>query len=165
MAREHSLTLGQYLDLDDHVLLETINAWRECSDPLLADLCKRLRARDLFKTIELYSEWTDSKHREHAHQVVRDIARDAGLDPDFYTALDLAVDTPYSDDSSLAVIFPNTRPRRPAEVSFVLDRLRDETLTRVRLLFASELREKVHAALFTEDSAEPGVLAPTQRNG
>ena len=82
-----------------------------------------------------------------AHDTVRQLARDRGLDPDFYTALDVATDTPYSDDSSLSVIFRNGRARRPAEVSFVLDRLRDETLTRVRLIFAAELKEDVHAAL------------------
>jgi hypothetical protein len=61
------------------------------------------------------------------------------------------MDTPYADDSSLTVIFgagyPAGRPRHPAEVSFVLDRLRDETLARIRVVFPGELREQVRDAL------------------
>jgi uncharacterized protein len=152
LAQNRNLSLGQYLELDDGVLLETFNCWRNSKDPILADLCQRLRGRDLFRTIELFGENTQPKQRAEAYQKVRAIASEAGLDPDFYTELDLAIDTPYSDDSTLAVLFPRSAPRRPAEVSFVLDRLRDETLTRVRLIFASELKERVSMALFGEEA-------------
>ncbi|MEQ9322563.1 MAG: HD domain-containing protein, partial [Polyangiaceae bacterium] len=111
------------------------------------DLCERLRARELFKVHELYGEAAEPGRRARALETVRGVAEEAGLDPDLYTGLDVAVDTPYSDDSSLSVIFPDGRVRRPAEVSFVLDRLRDETLTRVRLMFAPELKDDVRAAL------------------
>lgn len=140
-------SLGAYLELDDQVLLETLNVWRQAADPVLADLCERLRARELFKVHELYGEAAEPSRRARALETVRGIAEEAGLDPDLYTGLDVAVDTPYSDDSSLSVIFPDGRVRRPAEVSFVLDRLRDETLTRVRLIFAPELKDDVRAAL------------------
>jgi hypothetical protein len=140
-------SLGEYLELDDQLLLENINAWRHSGDRVLADLCERLRARSLFKTLELFGEAADPARRRQAHDTLRTIAEDAGLDPDLYTALDVAIDTPYSDDSSLWVIFGHGRARRPAEVSFVLDRLRDETLTRVRLLFAPELAERAQDAL------------------
>ncbi len=140
-------SLGDYLELDDYLLLETISQWRSVSDPVLADLCRRLRARDLFKTEELYGELQTRARREEAYDKVRAIAAEAGLDPDFYTGLDVATDTPYADDSSLTVIFGRGRPRRPAEVSFVLDRLRDETLARVRVVFPAELRDRVRDAL------------------
>ncbi|MEZ4440316.1 MAG: HD domain-containing protein [Polyangiaceae bacterium] len=140
-------SLGAYLDLDDQTLLETLNGWRDAADPILADLCERLRARELFKTLELYGEAAHPHKRAEAYEILRTIAVEEGLDPDLYTGLDVAVDTPYSDDSSLSVIFPGGRARRPAEVSFVLDRLRDETLTRVRLIFAPELKSRVQAAL------------------
>ncbi len=140
-------SLGSYLELDDQVLLETLNVWRQAADPVLADLCERLRARELFKVHELYGEAAEPGRRARALETVRGVAEEAGLDPDLYTGLDVAVDTPYSDDSSLSVIFPDGRVRRPAEVSFVLDRLRDETLTRVRLMFAPELKDDVRAAL------------------
>lgn len=149
-------TLGEYMQLDDSFLLETMSTWRKSSDPVLRDLCERLRNRVLFKTVELFGEAAEPARRRQAMDTIREIATDAGLDPDLYTGLDVAVDTPYADDSSLTVIFGHgssdgrarrAHARHPAEVSFVLDRLRDETLTRVRLIFAPELKERVIEAL------------------
>ncbi|MBM4358268.1 MAG: HD domain-containing protein [Deltaproteobacteria bacterium] len=140
-------SLGDYLALDDQALLETLNAWRDASDPVLADLCRRLRARELFKTEELYGEAQTPTHRERAHELVRSISEEAGLAADYYTGLDVATDTPYAEDSSLTVIFGNGRPRRPTEVSFVLDRLANETLSRTRVVFPGELRQRIRDAL------------------
>jgi HD superfamily phosphohydrolase len=147
IARGESPSLSEYLELDDQSLLEAINAWRSVQDRTLADLCQRLRGRALFKTWELFGEGASPARRREAHDRLCELARARGLDPDLYCALDVATDTPYSDDSSLWVIFGRGRPRRPAEVSFVLDRLRDETLTRVRLIFAPELKEELALAL------------------
>lgn len=154
-----SPTLGEYLELDDQILLGAIHAWESAKDPLLADLCRRLRARALFKTIELFSESNgepveggaagDSSPQRYADalEIARDIARSAGLYADVYVGLDVAVDTPYAEDESLKVVFPKGRPRRPAEVSFLLDRLRNETVTRTRIIFAPELRDAIREAL------------------
>lgn len=139
--------LGDYLDLDDQVLLEAINTWRSARDPVLADLCTRLRERALFKSIELFGQAATPSRRDEIEEAARDIARERGLDPYLYCGVDTAEDTPYCDDSSLSVIYPRGRQRRPAEVSFVLDRLRDETLTRVRIILAPELRDPVCDAL------------------
>jgi hypothetical protein len=84
---------------------------------------------------------------EEALQTAREIATQAGLEPDHYVGLDVASDTPFADDESLMVVFPEGRRRRPAEVSFLLDRLRNETVTRVRIIFAPELREPMRQAL------------------
>lgn len=138
-------SLGDYLDLDDQVLLGAIHAWERAPDPVLADLCRRLRRRDLFKSIELYD--TDEASAAEAHAQAREIAQAAGLDPDVYVGLDVATDTPYSEDGSLLVGFPRGRPRRPGEVSVVLERLQGATIQRTRVLFASELREPMREAL------------------
>jgi hypothetical protein len=150
-------TLEQYLELDDQVLLGAIHAWEDAKDPVLADLCKRLRARALFKTIELMPDTPaeDSKQtfacpdeptRQRALLTAQEIAARAGLDPSLYVGLDLATDVPYSEDDSLHVVFPQGRPRPPSEVSFLLDRLRNETLTRCRIIFAPELRDAMREA-------------------
>lgn len=158
-AAGESPTLGEYLELDDQILLGAIHAWESAKDPLLADLCRRLRARALFKTIELFSDGNsepaedgapgDSSPQRYADalEIARDIARSAGLYADVYVGLDIAVDTPYAEDESLKVVFPKGRPRRPAEVSFLLDRLRNETVTRARIIFAPELRDAIREAL------------------
>jgi uncharacterized protein len=153
VAAGETPTLGQYLELDDQVLLCAIHAWEESKDPILSDLCRRLRARALFKTVELFPEPGAIGRKAAppdgaaALAVVREISTRAGLDPDVYVGLDVAEDTPYAEDGSLTVIFPQGQPRRPREVSFLLERLCNETLTRVRVLFAPELRSAVREAL------------------
>jgi HD superfamily phosphohydrolase len=147
VAAGRAPALGAYLALDDQSLLETLSAWRDAADPVLADLCRRLRDRVLFKTFELFGEAAEPARRLEALERVQALAVEQGLDPELYTGLDVAMDTPYSDDSSLSVLYPDGRARRPAEVSFLLDRLRDETLTRVRLIFAPELKPRVLEAL------------------
>jgi HD superfamily phosphohydrolase len=142
-------SLGEYLELDDQVLLVAIHEWEGASCPILADLCKRLRARSLFKTIEVFREADGSPaiSPEEALGRAREIAAAAGLDPEIYVGLDVATDTPYADDASLKVMFPRGRARLPSEVSFLLDRLRNETITRTRVIFAPELREAMREAL------------------
>lgn len=140
--------LGDYLELDDQVLLASLRAWEDAKDPILADMAKRLRARALFKSIELFTE-SDRSPPDHeaALATARSIARGAGLDPDVYVGLDVAKDAPYPDDGALSVVFPRGRPRRPSEVSFVLDRLKGETLVRARIVLAPEIRDAVAEAL------------------
>lgn len=138
-------SLDEYLELDDLVLLGAIHTWESASDAVLSDLCKRLRARALFKTVELFGD--EASAPGEALAKARDIAKAAGLDPEIYVGLDVARDTPYEDDASLTVVFPKGRSRRPAEVSFLLDRLKGESVTRVRVIFAPELKEAVREAL------------------
>lgn len=140
---------AEYVELDDQVLLVAIHEWEGASCPILADLCKRLRARALFKTIEIFREasGSPSPSPEVALATAREIARSAGLDPEIYVGLDVASDTPYADDESLKVMFPKGRARLPSEVSFLLGRLRDETITRTRIIFAPELRQAMREAL------------------
>ncbi|WP_437819010.1 HD domain-containing protein [Sorangium sp. So ce1078] len=152
MAAGEMPTLEQYLELDDQVLLGAIHAWEAASDPVLSDLARRLRVRSLFKSVELFPEPGETPagrdaRRAAALETVREIAQGAGLDPDVYVGVDVAEDTPYAEDESLLVVYPRGRPRRPAEVSFLLDRLRNETMTRTRILFAPELRDAVREAL------------------
>ncbi|MEJ7735754.1 MAG: HD domain-containing protein [Polyangiaceae bacterium] len=146
-------TLEQYLDLDDQTLLGALRAWEDVKDPVLSDLCKRLRSRSIFKAVELWPRRPGDARAAAADQAVasgddtqwalataRGVAEEAGLDPDVYVGLDVATDVPYADDESLSVVFPRGRARRPAEVSFLLQRLRNEAVTRVRIIFAPELR-------------------------
>jgi HD superfamily phosphohydrolase len=142
-------SLDEYLELDDQVLLVAIHAWEEASCPILADLCRRMRARSLFKTIEIFREadGAPALAPDEALARAKEIAAAGGLDPEIYVGLDVATDTPYADDASLKVMFPKGRARLPSEVSFLLDRLRNETITRTRVIFAPELREAMREAL------------------
>jgi uncharacterized protein len=145
-------TLGEYLELDDYVIWNALRAWENAADPVLADLCKRIRARSLFKTLELFGAHREPPARDIALAIARQVASEHGLDPDAYVALDVAEDVPLeAGDDPPVVVFAKGPPRRLAEVSFLLGRLAGETVKKVRLVFAPELRDRILAALATSD--------------
>ena len=47
------LSLDDYLQTDDSTFLYHLNRWQQGRDPLLADLCRRFRDRDLLKTLDV----------------------------------------------------------------------------------------------------------------
>jgi HD superfamily phosphohydrolase len=143
-------TLEDYLELDDAVLSVAMHAWESAADPGLADLCKRVRSRSLFKTYELHGEQALPEGREAAHRVARDVATQRGLDPDLYVALDVASDTPFGGEAEpLMVVYAKGPARRLSDVSFLLARLAGQEMSRVRLIVAPELREDITRALGT----------------
>ncbi len=148
IAQTGDAQLGDYLDVDDGVLWGAIATWRSAKDPVLADLCRRLYQRSLFKTYELYGPALAPERRQLALERAREVAKRAGLDPDVYVGLDEASDVPFDDaEEPLTVIFPRGQPRKPGDVSFLLGRLRGERLERVRLVFAPELRDGIIEAV------------------
>jgi uncharacterized protein len=147
-ARGQSITLGDYLELDDGVLWGAMHAWEQAHDGPLADLARRIRARALFKTIELFGEHATPKGRERALVVARDVATERGLDPDAYVGLDVASVEPFGGEADpLMVVFAKGPARPLHEVSFLLGRLAGQVLSRIRLVLAPELRLPVTHAL------------------
>lgn len=148
-AQGRTPTMGEYLELDDGVLACTLHAWESGPDRVLAELCARIRARDLFKTIELDAEArNEPKPRARALEVARHVATEAGLDPDLNVGLDISSDTPFDDTKdNLVVVSSKGPPRRPADVSFLLSRLNGEALTRVRLIVPEHIRDRIRQAL------------------
>ncbi len=139
-------SLDEYLALDDLVIQAALLAWRDARDPTLADLCRRLTARRLFKTYELHDDQVAD--RLGIWDRAREVAVHHGLDPDHYVGLDAASDVPFDDThDSLTVLFRRGAARKPGDVSFLLGRLRGQRLERVRLIFAPELRDAIVLAL------------------
>ncbi len=136
------IALGDYLELDDNVLWTMLHGWEQAKDQSLADLCRRLRHRELFKTIELFGEQASKKGRLQALAVAQDLAKAAGLDPETHVGLDVAGDIPFGGEPFM-VVYAKGPPRPLATVSFLLGRLAGQELTRVRLIVAKELREKI----------------------
>ncbi len=148
LATTGDASLGDYLALDDTVLWTALSSFRRAKDPILSDLSTRLMARKLFKTYELYGDAQKPEVRYEALARAREIASKSGLDAETYVGLDCASDLPFDDqDSSLSVIFPGGVAKKPADVSYLLGRLRAERVERVRLIFAPELREEIDRAL------------------
>ncbi|HWO11701.1 MAG TPA: hypothetical protein VNN80_19535, partial [Polyangiaceae bacterium] len=143
-------TPGDYLALDDNVLWSALASWRGARDGILRDLCERLYARRLFKTLELFGEERTPERYRELLDLARARARAGGLDSEYYVGLDEAVDVPFDNAKEpLTVIFPDNVARAPRDVSFILGRLSGETLTRTRLVFPKELRAEVLARLGT----------------
>lgn len=140
--------LGDYLDLDDAVLTVAMRSWESAADAGLADLCRRVRARALFKTYELFGEQALPEGRTKALEVARDVARSRGFDPDLYVTLDIAADTPFGGEAEPLMVVYQKGPARPlSDVSFLLARLAGQVMSRVRLIMAPELRDDVTRAL------------------
>jgi HD superfamily phosphohydrolase len=148
VARGAPIALGDYLELDDGVLWGAMHTWEGARDRPLADLAARIRARSLFKTIELFGEQAGYEGRERALAVARDVARAAGYDPDVYVGLDVATDEPLGTSEAPLMVVYAKGPARPLhEVSFLLGRLAGQVLSRVRVVLAPELRDRVTNAL------------------
>ena len=142
--------LADYLELDDAALTVAMHAWESSQDPPLADLCKRVRARALFKTYELHGEQALPEGRERALEIARDVAKQRGLPPELYVALDVASDTPFGGEAEPLMVVYAKGPARPlSDVSFLLARLAGQVMSRVRLIVAPELRDDITRALGT----------------
>jgi len=147
-ARGEPIALGDYLELDDGVLWNAMHAWERAGDASLADLACRVRARALFKTLELFGEQATAEGRERALAIARDVARGRGFDPATHVGLDEASVEPFGGAASpLMVVYAKGRARPLHEVSFLLGRLAGQVLSRVRLVLAPELRDPVVDAL------------------
>jgi uncharacterized protein len=147
-ARGEPIALGDYLELDDGVLWGAMHAWEAAADEPLADLARRIRARALYKTLELFGEHASADGRQRALALAREIAASRGLDPDAYVGLDVASVEPFGgEDGPLMVVYAKGPARPLHEVSFLLSRLAGQVLSRVRLILAPELREPVTHAL------------------
>jgi HD superfamily phosphohydrolase len=147
-AHGEPMPLDDYLELDDAGLGVAMHAWEQARDPALADLCKRIRDRRLFKTFELFGDQAVSGGREEALAKAREVAVARGLDPDIYVGIDFASDTPFGAEvEPLLVVFAKGPARPLSDVSFLLTRLAGQILSRVRLIIAPELRDDVFRAL------------------
>lgn len=148
-ARGTPIALADYLELDDAVLTVAMHAWERAEDAPLADLTRRVRARSLFKTLELFGDQAAPGGRDEVLAIARTIAKERGLDPELYVGLDVASDAPFEGDHDdpLLVVYEKGPARRLRDVSFLLGRLAGESLSRVRLIFAGELRDAITKAL------------------
>lgn len=148
-ARSATISLGDYLELDDGVLWGALRAWEGAGqvDAPLADVAARIRRRALFKTLELFGDQAKVPGRDDALARARDVARRRGLDPELYVGLDVAEDVPFDEGDELVVVYAKGPARPLREVSFLLGRLAGQPLTRTRLVVAPEVRDEVIRAV------------------
>lgn len=149
-ALGESLSLREYLRMDDAELLSCLSAWEHGGDRTLAELSRRLRCRALPKTLPLREnrrdQWDEALGR------AREIVAAGGLRTDLTVWLDIAEDVPYSEptDGSTDGLWVSLRHQplqRLGEASFILGQLRNKRIERPRLIFPAEFRSQVLAAM------------------
>jgi HD superfamily phosphohydrolase len=145
-----SISVGEYLRMDDSELLTCLAAWEHGSDPLLAGFSKRLRCRELPKTVPLPSKragkWNEALER------AREIVGADGLRTDLTVWLDRAEDIPYQEPTDgstdgMWVTFRHQPLQRLGDASFLLGQLRNKRIERPLLIFPGEYRPQVLEAL------------------
>lgn len=147
-ARGESVSLGDYLELDDAVMYSCFYAWEKSSDPELAQLCGRLLSRNLPKTLPLPEDASRHADWQEAHARACEVATAAGFRPSLHVFLDVPQDVPYSEPTEnsangLWVRLRHQPVQRLGDASFLLGQLRGARVSRPRLLFPSEIREDV----------------------
>ena len=88
------LSLQDYFKADDGVLTYHIQRWSENDDPILSDLSRRYRDRDLFKTKSV-SDLVASE-RQALCDRVSEVLRRQGLDPDYYLSVQTSTTRGYT---------------------------------------------------------------------
>ncbi|MCQ6658490.1 HD domain-containing protein [Leuconostoc citreum] len=86
-----SLSVADYLKLDDHVFMTYINMWRNHPDAILSDLSRRFLDRKPLKSIVI-----DDNTALLLEDLEKLVAY-AGYNPAYYTARNDAYDLPYDD--------------------------------------------------------------------
>lgn len=84
------VNLNDYLQLDESVINFYFQRWQHEDDEILRDLCSRFINRFLFK----YVEYDPKKHKEN-YKKLQNLFHQAGIDPDYYLAIDSSSDLPY----------------------------------------------------------------------
>ena len=149
-ALGESLSLGQYLRMDDAELLTGLAAWEDGNDAILSDACRRLRSRHLPKTVPLPlhapDRWREAKRR------ASEVVESRGMRPDLSVWLDVAEDVPYYEPENenregLWVSLRHQNLQRLGDASFLLGELRNKQILRPRLIFPAQHREEVLNAI------------------
>lgn len=89
-----TLSLVHYLAADDGVLTYHLQRWQHCTDPVLADLCRRFLDRDLLKALDISS--LDTAEQEKLMQQVSLWLTQAGFSPTHYAGIRVARNRGYT---------------------------------------------------------------------
>ncbi len=153
VLRGDALTTGEFLGMDDRTFESAIDAYTGASDPVLADLARRLRDRRLFKSVRLHPEADGRAAKARLDEVLAT----AGVGPSYLGVVDRVQVDAYTDDAALVVISSSGRRERLIDSSPVLRGLSRETFVQHRAIFPPEVRPEVRQALAAFRD-EPGQL-------
>jgi hypothetical protein len=82
------INIADYLKLDDSLILTLFQEWRDCSDPILADLSSRILDRRLLKRIEC-------EDKDGLYERLVPLFEKVGINPKYYLVIDHPYHIPY----------------------------------------------------------------------
>jgi HD superfamily phosphohydrolase len=151
VLRRNSLSITEYLEVDDSDVLFHVKQWQRSSDQILADLSRRFTGRRLFKAIDL--DMPAAKQPEFLSSA-RECITQAGYDPDYYFIEDRASDVPYynyytaagAEPKSLIYVEDGYAQPRIREISEVSDVVRglQRGYELHRVCFPAEVKNEVY---------------------
>ncbi|WP_227394530.1 HD domain-containing protein [Jeotgalibacillus aurantiacus] len=155
-----NVTLKDYLNLDESIVMYYFQMWEEEKDPILSDLCHRFMQRRLFK----YVEFDPSKEYKKLNKLEQ-LFREADLDPDYYLVVDSSSDLPYDfyrpgeeeERVPIHLLMPNGELRELSRQSEIVDAISGKRRTDHKLYYPKdylmddsshkETKEKIRAIL------------------
>ena len=147
------LSMREFADLDDVSVLHCFKLWTDASDPVLANLCRGLLYRKLYKTIDL-SRCNDIDCVQKIVTVAEDVVRQGGGEPAYDLFYDEIANTPYEkyDPSSadgkgeILVQDVDGRIKGFATISPIVEALNQQLMFR-RLHVAANWKDRVMKAV------------------
>lgn len=147
------ISLTDYLKLDESIIYYYFQAWQEEQDPILRDLCERFMNRHLFKYIEY-----DPETQKDVKPTLEALFEKAGIDPEYYLAIDASSDLPYdfyqSDDEERVPIYllmPDGDLKELSLHSEVVEAISRKKRTDYKLYFPLDLIEKLSDETLKQD--------------
>ena len=141
---QQRITLQEYIDLDESVVLFYMGEWRKEKDPILSDLCHRFMDRQLFKYVE-YEE--DDSNPEWMGEL-KELFRSIHIDPDYYLAVDSPSDLPYDvyragdvERVPINILFPGGKVEELSKCSTLVESISGKRRYDHKLYYPRDLLE------------------------
>ncbi|RNA67868.1 HD domain-containing protein [Alteribacter keqinensis] len=136
-----SITLEDYLKLDEAVIMYYFQMWQEEDDSILKDLCDRFMDRRLFKYVEC-----DPSTQMKIWPELLQLFKEAGIDPAYYLVIDSSSDLPYDfyrggeDEERLPIhlLMPGGELRELSRKSDVVEAISGKKRTDHKLYFPKD---------------------------
>ncbi len=142
---DHEINIHDYFKLDESVVLYYFQLWQDEQDPILSDLSHRFVNRNLFKYIEINPVEEMDKYEQ-----LRELFKEAQIDPDYYLAIDSSSDLPYdfyqSEEKERMPIFlmmPNGDFKELSTHSEVVEAISRKRRTDHKLYFPLDFIEQI----------------------
>jgi uncharacterized protein len=151
---EESVSLEDYISLDEGVIHYYFQSWMDESDEILKDLCQRFINRKLFKYADMVSFTEGHQLSEYFTQ--------AGINPKYYLVVDSSSDLPYDfyrpgekeERLPINLLKPNGEIRELSRESDVVEAISGKRRTDHKLYYPMDLIENIEDELLKKQIKE-----------